>query len=208
MSVGYSHGKKWDEKQIADAILLIVRENHMNTFPTHSEMEQFYGNKALSVRVSRTGGTRYWASKLNLRIKQCESEFGNEYELRAIQDIFENTGLTAIQTKPRYPYDLFVDGQIKVDVKASKQIFTNCHTWQNTFHLEKVKPTCDIFVLYCLDKDGIFIKRLIIPSCILSGKTQIGVGKESKWNEYEDNWNLFREYHEFYQKLLKAGDTP
>jgi len=167
-------------------------------------MERFYGNKALSNRVSKTGGTRYWARRLNLPIKKCESEFGNDFELRAIGDIYEETALMAVQTKPRYPYDLLVDSCIKVDVKVSKQVFTNWNTWQNSFNLEKKEPTCDIFMLYCLDKDGNFIKKLIIPSCVLVGQTQVGVGANSKWNKYEENWNLFWDYYEFYQKLKEA----
>lgn len=202
--MGYSHGRKWSEEDIAEAILKIVQTYSMNTFPTHSEMELFYGNKALSNRVSKTGGTRYWAKKLNLPIKKCESEFGNDFELKAINDIYEETALTAVQTKPRYPYDLLVNGCIKVDVKVSKQIFTNCHTWQNMFNLEKKEPTCDIFMLYCLDGNGGFIKKLIVPSCVLAGQTQVGVGANSKWDKYEENWNLFWDYYEFYRKLKEA----
>lgn len=196
--------RKWSEEAIIESIMMIVASNNMKTFPTHREMEEFYGDKALSMKVSKSGGTRYWAKKLGLPIKECESEFGNAYELKAMNDIFEETGMHSRQTEPRYPYDLVVNNCIKVDVKVSRQIFTNCHTWQNSFNLEKKDPTCDIFMLYCLDKNGIFIKRLIIPSCVLTGQTQVGVGKNSKWNRYKENWNAFWDYYSFYKGLKEA----
>ncbi|QIB56539.1 hypothetical protein [Blautia producta] len=202
--MSYTHGRRWTEEIISESILNIVSSCGMNTFPTHSEMEEFYGNKALCVKISRTGGTRYWAERLHLPIKKCESEFGNDYELKAMDDIWKETGMHSRQTKPRYPYDLVVNNWIKVDVKVSKQIYTNCHTWQNSFNLEKKDPTCDIFILYCLDKNGTFIKKLIIPSCVLTGQTQVGVGNNSKWNKYEENWNTFWKYYEFYKGLKEA----
>lgn len=202
--MGYVRGSRWTDEKIQDSIEEIVNSLGLDHFPTHSELNNYFGTNGVSLAISRHGGTRKWAKRMNMSILNCASEFGNDFELRAIGDIYEETALMAVQTKPRYPYDLLVDGCIKVDVKVSRQIFTNCHTWQNTFNLEKKEPTCDIFILYCLDETGNFIKKLIIPSCVLAGQTQVGVGSNSKWDKYEENWNLFLDYYEFYQKLKEA----
>lgn len=199
--MGYTHGNRWTDEKLQDCIFEIVSALKLDHFPTHSELNSYFGTNAVSLALSRHGGTRKWAEKLEMKIFECESEFGNQYELIAISDIENETGLKSIQTKPRYPYDLLTNRNIKVDVKVSKQIFTNCNSWQNTFNLEKKEPTCDIFVLYCLDKDGCLLKRIIIPSCVLSGQTQIGVGNDSKWDKYVDNWSLFVKYQRFYDEF-------
>ena len=91
----------------------------------------------------------------------------------------------------------------EVQTKVSRQFFTNCHTWQNTFNLEKKNPTCDIYVLYCLDNDGNYLKTIVIPSVVLQDKTQVGIGKNSKYNKYIDNWNVIEEYRRFYNSMGK-----
>jgi hypothetical protein len=200
--MGYTHGKAWTEEMVIEAIMRVVNGLGLSTFPTHSEMNSFYGNHGLTVKVSKSGGTKFWAEKLNLPIKQCESETGNDYELLAIQLIKEYIGLNSRQTKPRYPYDIVVDENIKIDVKVSYPFKNNCNAWANTFNLEKKDPTCDIFILFCLNRESELSKTLIIPSCVVAGQTQIGVGKESKYNIYIDNWKLIKKYDDFYRKLI------
>ncbi len=195
--MGYSHGRDWTKDDTEKDILRIVDTLGLDHFPTHSEMNNFYGNLSLSNRVSKSGGTRYWANELNLSIKNCESELGNDFELFAIKEIAEHTGLTSRQTKPRFPYDLLVDECVKVDVKVSYPFQNNCNVFANTFNLEKKEPTCDIFILYCLDMDGDISKTIIIPAVVLSGQTQIGVGKESKWDKYKDCWRYIVEFDVF-----------
>lgn len=203
--MGITNGRKWTEENTEDAIRTVITTLGINHFPTHSEIKNFYGNCSLTVRISRTGGTRYWADKLNLPIKQCESEVGNDFELKAIEDIKENTGFDSYQTKPRYPYDLVTNQNIRVDVKVSYPSDNGSGVMANTFNLEKSEPTCDIFVLYCLKKDGSVAKTLIIPACILKGKTQVGVGILSKWDFYKDKWNYFENFAEFNESILSSA---
>ena len=115
--MGYTHGRKWNDGDVEHEIMNIVNTLKLDHFPTKSEMEDFYGNKSLSNKVSRSGGSRYYADLLKLKIVSCESEFGNFYEEFAIDDIFEHTGLLSLHTNIRYPYDILTDGNIKVDVK-------------------------------------------------------------------------------------------
>ena len=202
--MGYSHGRKWTDENTESAIMRVVEHLGISTFPTHSEINNFYGNSSLTNHMSKIGGTRKWAEKLGLPIKRCESEFGNDYELFAIKEIQNHVGLIAKQTKPRYPYDLLVDESIKVDVKVSYPFQNNCGAYANTFNLEKKDPTCDIFILYCLDLEGEIRKTLIIPSCVVAGKTQIGSGNDSKWVLYKDKWEYFIEYSAFINSLRKV----
>lgn len=202
--MGYAHGVRWDEDLITKKLLCIVETLGIYHFPTHSEMVGFYGNHSLAVAVSRNGGSRHWANKMNLPIKECESEVGNDFELYAMQDIEKNTGLVSKKMKPRYPYDIATSNHIKVDVKVSYPSMYGSGGVTNTFNLEKKNPTCDIFILYCLKENGSIYKTLVIPSCFLAGKTQVGVGLLSKWDVFENQWRFFREYAEFYYNLTSG----
>ena len=201
--MGYARGTRWSEEKIIEMVAEIVKSNNMKTFPTHSELVEYFGNVGITNAISRHGGTNYFANKMGLDIKICESSFGEEYELLTMKKIKELFGYECKKTKPRYPYDILVNGNIKIDVKVSRQFFTNCNSWQNSFNLEKKDPTCDIFVFYCLDNNGNYLKTVILPSCCASGRNQLGIGKKSKYDSYIDAWNIVSDYNEFYKKYEK-----
>ena len=126
----------------------------LDRFPTHSEIENFYGDKALTNKISKSGGTKYWADKLRYKVKQCESEFGNYYERYALDDILLHTGLNGYVNKVGYPYDLTISKHIKIDIKVSNIVINNVGYRYHSFNIEKKEPTCDIFILYCLRDNG------------------------------------------------------
>ena len=151
--MGYAYGTKWTDDLIEKEILDVVKKLNIDYFPTHTEIKQVKGNSALASKIANYKGSAFWAEKLNLPLKYSETSFGNKYEIIAISDIFEHTGLNSIQTSSRHPYDLMVDNDVKVDVKVAKKIKNNCNTYSYSFNLEKREPTCDIFLLYCLNND-------------------------------------------------------
>lgn len=204
--MGYTHGKEWNEENTKEAIMEIVNSLKLKHFPSKSQIIAFCGNSALANRISRSGGSKYYADLLGLEILYCESEFGNFFEELAIDEILENTGFLSIHTNVRYPYDLLTNGNIKVDIKASKKVKNkNANFPYHSFNLEKREPTCDIFIFYCLDEDMEIEKRVIIPSCLLSGKTQVGMGGLSKWDAYIDKWDYFDMYNKFYDSVKSTA---
>lgn len=204
--MGYAHGRRWTEDDIKKELLDIVKTFGLKHFPTKSQMINYYGSNGLANVVSRTGGSRYYADLIGMQMVDCESELGNSFEEFAIDEIMENTGFLSLHTNVRYPYDLLTNGNIKVDVKASKRVTrSNSKFPYHSFNLEKREPTCDIFVFYCLDDDLEIEKRLIIPSCLLSGKTQVGIGGLSKWDAYIDKWEYFDMYNKFYDSVKSTA---
>lgn len=192
--------KFWNDKTVEEAIKTLVDCTGQKHFPTHSEIINFYNNNALCVQISRRGGSREWAKKMNMTLKDCESKLGNEYELKAIEDIKNNTGFDSYLTKPRYPYDIYTNNQLKIDVKVSMPMKGRKYgSW--TFNLEKREPTCDIFIFYCLDYAGSIVKTSIIPACAISGTKQLGMGELSKYDNYADRWDLIVEYDELLNKI-------
>lgn len=198
----YTHGIKWNDDLIEQKIKEVVNTLQIDHFPTHTEMIKALGKTSLCKKVSDKG-TLFWAEKMGLPIRESETYLGNSYEIYAITDIFENTELLSVQTSSRHPYDLLTDSRVKIDVKVSKGFTNNCNSRAFTFNLEKKEPTCDLFLLYCVDDNGTIKKRLIIPSFILIGQTQVGVGDVSKWDKYMDRWEFIVKIDEFYKNLVK-----
>lgn len=196
--MGYSHGKKWNEDSIIEEVLKIVKEFNMDTFPTHNELYKYFGDKSLSNAISKHGGTKYFSDKMNLKIKACESKFGEKYELFAIEKILESTKLHSEKMCVGYPYDLLTNKNIKIDVKVSNLFGQSYYS----FNLEKKSPTCDVFILFCVNKEEVIEKTIIIPSCVVSGITQIGIGNKSKYDKYIDRWDFITTYNSFYNEIL------
>ena len=161
--MGYAHGTQWNNELIEKSILDVVEKAKINTFPTKSIIKEVTGSSGLSNAIRRHGGTRYWAEKLGLEIKPCESRFGEEYEFECMKTV-KHFGYRCEKTPIRYPYDLLVENNIKVEVKSGN-IYHGKQGDFYTFNLEKAKPTCDIFVCYCLEGDKIK-KVYVIPSSI------------------------------------------
>lgn len=204
IDIGHSHGTNWTDDLVISSIKRVINSLELGRFPTHSEMVKFYGDKSLTNKISKSGGTKYWASRLGYSVKNCESEFGDFYERYSIDDILRNTKLKSYKNKVGYPYDITTNKHIKVDVKSSTIIENNNGYKYHSFNLEKKEPTCDIYILYCIDNSDLIYKTYIIPSCHVYGQTQIGISAYgiSKWDRYKNNWTIFNTYNEFYQKLV------
>ena len=197
--MGYSHGTKWSDALIENGIIEVKNKAKIETFPTHKQMNEITGSKALTNAVSRHGGTRYWADRLGLEIKPSESKMGEEYELKCMAYVKE-LGYGCEKAPVRYPYDLLIEKSIKTDVKCGK-LYKGDTGEYYTFNLEKKMPTCDIFVCYCLDEEEVK-KTYVIPASVLSGKTQLAVGKfKSKYDVYSEAWNILESFDNFYQRL-------
>lgn len=191
----------WNREKIIEEVEKCRKILNVDYFPSHSELTQLTGNRALAVAISKHGGTDYFASEMGLEIKNCESKLGNKYELKAIEDIKLNTNLNSEKMKVRYPYDLLTCGSVKIDVKVSRPCSKG--KFKNfSCNLEKADPTCDIFIIYCIDNDGSAIKTLIIPAAAAKGLTQIGIGNLSTWDVYVDNWKIIKEYSLFHEATV------
>ena len=194
---------KWSDNNIENAILEVVRKAKITSFPTHSQMQEITGSEALSNAVSKHGGSRYWSKRLGLEMKKCESKVGFDFECECLHYLV-SLGYDCELTIARYPYDLLANRNIKVDVKCSNLYHAKSGDFY-TFNLEKKMPTCDVFVCYCVSEYDIE-KTYVIPSCILSGITQLSIGKKnSKYDKYIDKWDIFARYDEFYKKMKQGS---
>lgn len=206
---------KWDEKTIEDALELMVSSTGQKTMPTHKEINEFFGNYKLSNAIRRNGGTAYWAQKMGFEIKECESKMGENYEDFFVAEMLDE-GFDCERANigsPRFPYDVIVDGSVKVDVKSGRLYSLGNGSGFYTFNIEKKIQTCDVFVLYCVgEKDNRekYVKEFYtIPASILSGKTQVSFGLDSKkYRMFKNNYNAIYKMVEMgreFQKEFEEG---
>ena len=200
--MGYTHGNKWNDENISQAIMGVVHIAKTTSFPSRSLIKEITGNEGVSNAIRRHGGTKYWADKLGLDTKPCESKMGFEYECECL-NYLSVLGYDCELTRARYPYDLIANGNIKTDVKCSNLYESKSGKFY-TFNLGKVMPTCDVFVCYCISNEDIKMVY-VIPSCVLSGKTQLSIGEmHSKYDKYISNWSVIGQYDEFYKRIAKG----
>jgi hypothetical protein len=194
--MGYSHGKLWTESEVKRAVFEVVEKLQLDRMPSRKEMDDYFGNAALSNRLAKTGGLYHYAEIYGLEVKKSESLFGIELE-RHLRDELIKRGYVAELTSIKFPYDILVNGRVKIDVKAGRILKTKGSSYY-TFNLEKTAQTCDLYVAVTMRPDDEINKMYIIPSSVMTGKTQLSLGaNKSRYDKYVDRWDII-------EKLDKA----
>lgn len=197
--MAYINGTIWNDEKIKEKILEVKNGLGIDRMPSMKETEQFYNNSCLTSAISHRRGWRRYAEELGLEIKKSETEFGKTNE-SFINDLLKHKGYSTQRMPQNHPYDILVNNNIKVDVKASR-LYRGKNGSFYSFNLEKEYPTCDVFVLVAID-DYDNKKMYVLPSAIVSGQNQISVGsKNSKYNIYIDRWDYIDSFDRFYKKL-------
>jgi len=198
--MGYSYGIEWNDEKVKEEIFRIMNVLEIDRMPSTVEMQRVTGNTTLANAIARRGGFNKWAKKLQLSLSKCETRIG-EYGENLIKDFLQDQDYKVEKMSSKHPYDLLVDGTIKIDVKTSN-IFKSSSGWSSySFNLEKSNPTCDVYVFICVE-DKIPVKTLVIPSKFLN-QTQLCItNKESKYDIYKDRWDYIEQYDKFYKSVV------
>lgn len=193
-SSGY--GRVWTEERVKEEILDSIRILAIDRMPTAQELVSL-GRNDLHCKISKTKRYSGWANELGLKLKACETRTGQAYESKA-KDMLLQQGYSVERMSTKYPYDLLVNGHLKVDVKVANPHMLRGESRVHTFSIHKVKQTCDLYVLIALDESEQFERIFIIPSHVLNVVT-LCVGRESKWNAYVNRWDLVKTYDDFFR---------
>lgn len=197
--MGYTHGIKWTDEMIKQEIFDVMTAMCIKRMPSRSEIELVTGNSSLTNKISRSGGFYWWAEKLGLDRKNSETSLGNEYEYIVMNKLTDK-GYNVKKMSTKHPYDLLVNENIKIDVKAAKPYISNKNDRFHTFNLYDGIPTCDIYIAIALDESDEVEKVLIIPSKYAK-VTQISIGSVSKYDKYINRWDYVERYDRFYKVL-------
>jgi hypothetical protein len=193
--MGHSHGTKWTEKNVIEKLREVMKAIDVNRMPSHSEMTSVTGDYALSNKISKDGGTQKWADKLNLRSKNSCTAKGEVVEKEIFEKI-KSMGYKVELLNSKSPYDILVEGQVRIEVKYSSGFQDAFYT----FNLYDGKMKSDIYILVGRN-DNMENKTLLIPSNRLNCKTQINLYKKSKYDKYIGRWDYITKFNDFMESL-------
>lgn len=195
--MGYTTGTQWTIDKIKAEILEVMKALNIERMPTSVEIKRVTKDSRLNNAIRRYGGYLFWSMKMGIQQSECTTRTGLEGEL-LIKDILEGKGYKVDKMSVKHPYDLLVNGNIKIDVKVSHK-YKGKYGQYYTFNLEKSNPTCDLYIMICIYSEK--KELLIIPSKFLH-QTQISISDNSKYNIYKDRWDYIDQYNSFYKSVV------
>lgn len=151
--------KAWSPELIEEEIRAVAAG--LNRMPTNSELSEF-GRCDLANQISKKGGFVYWADRLGFPRVQSDSDTGweGEDELTAI---LASKGFTCEKTVLKAPYDIKVNGVVRIDVKSAK--FAEYGVCKGWFYRVGKDAQADVLALFQLDtRDVYFLPWNICPS--------------------------------------------
>lgn len=189
---------KWTDELIVKEIHKSINTLCITRMPTTSELLGI-GRGDLQNVISKNGGFRYWANKVGLKLKNSETTKGQKYE-RIATDILNKQKFNVEVMSNGHPYDLLIDGNVKVDVKVGAAHY-HFGSRAHTFRPSSKNSTCDIYVCFALDENEETENIFIIPSKFAKVQT-INVGTNSKYDRFIDRWDFVNEYTKFYDSVV------
>jgi len=186
------------EKEIKEGILTIKKELGLDRMPSRSEIIAYTKNNSLHNHIVRSKGYRGWAKALSLSIKESETKTGQDFEEEAMNILIEK-GFSVEKMPTKHPFDLLINGTVKVDVKSGRAYMlrgSRCHS----FGINKNNGSCDLYMILALDEKDKIERTFIVPSHHLK-VTTLSIGENSKYNRYIGKFSLMSQYSDFHQKL-------
>lgn len=194
----HTHGKFWTEAIVRSEILKCMEILNIERMPTSGELISISRND-LHQKISKSKKYNGWAAYLGLEQKESCTKEGQNQEGN-ISDFLIGKGYEVERMSTKFPYDLLVNGTVKIDVKSANPLLSRGSV-VHTFGIAKNKPTCDVYVCLALNEDGNTERCMVIPSHFLKIVT-LCIGKESKYNQFIDRWDYINQYSDFYKGVV------
>ena len=188
--------KKWTDNTIEREILKIANQFDPPKMPSREEAETMYENGGLACAIGKHGGFNYWAKRLGLPQGYSETKVGVQAE-REIADVLVSKGYEVELTTTKHPYDILVNGCVKIDVKAANtSLVRGCPA--HAYRLAKRQHTCDFYIFHEIDTGNTYI----VPAHTCNGQVQVYMGNDSKkYEPYKEAWELIKKTADFYERL-------
>lgn len=190
---------RWTDALIEEKILECIEGLSLKRMPSRNEIRGFYGDDALTNKINKTLGYYGWADRLGLAMKNSDTQTGKIGERMATKWL-QDLGMDVQQMAQNYPYDLYVNGCVKVDVKYSN-LYKGEHGNYFSFRLAKQIPTCDIYLLIAhKDKDS--FAYYVVPSREVM-QLQISIGEHnSVYERYKNRADLIVGYENAFRNVV------
>lgn len=173
--------KKWSDKDIAQGIVDVHRET--GVFPTVSLLKA-RGQNDLACAIVRGGGFMEWANRLGMEREASCSDMGWDGEMKVMQILAERWPNVTRPTAVKCPFDLLVNGVLRIDVKTAKiAMYGSCTGW---FYRIGKMPQADIVALYQSDNGHVYwIPWHQVPASTVTISAGGGI-----YRKYRDNIEL------------------
>lgn len=153
------------------------------------------GMNAIACLISRRGGFEQWAERAGLRLRDSCTKRGRAAELNSA-DWLAGLGFSVEKQTRKAPFDLLVDGRVRVNVKSGKhgsfEMPGGGKCEGHFFGIGKTWKHCDVFLLCAVADDGVVLSRHIVPSRYAQVAT-ITLTPDGKYKEFRDAVHLIRE---------------
>lgn len=193
---------KWNDKKIIEEINSCMKTLNLNRMPTRSELENI-NRGDLCNAIGKSDGYYGWAKKLGLKTKMSETTKGKRYEYiaeRILKGHFKNTEV--LQMSQNYPFDILVDGTVKIDVKVGT-VHNGFDVPAYTFRTGKKYGSCDIYLCFGLNKKQEISNIFIIPTAMANVTTiNVCIGGNSKYLRFSNRWDIISEMMTSNKKLI------
>ena len=188
--------RTWNEETIRNEIMSLANQFEPARMPSSREVKSMTGSYALSNAIQKSGGYKYWADLLGLDQKHSETKLAIEWECK-IANAFRAAGYDVERTSVKYPYDLLIDGCVKVDVKVARTSFVRGSA-VHAYRIVKPQQTCDFYICCEADSDDVYV----IPANVCKGQKQIEMGMTTKYAVYKNAFDLIDNAVTFYSSLV------
>ena len=191
---------KWTRELVIGKIREVMQELDVDRMPSRKECEAYFGNCALANVITKRFGWYNLADELGLQVKKSETQTGKTIE-RVVSDMLVERGFIVDRMPQNFPYDILVNGCVKVDVKSS-HLYHGAHGNFYTFNLEKPFATCDVYILCELDGENNVSQVMVVPSKFVINNKQISVGEiTSKYHAFTERWDYISNMVSFFSKM-------
>lgn len=190
---------KMIDSKIKTSIQDVMKKLKLARMPSSTEITELNGNNILHNNIVRSYGYREWAVKLNLELKDSETQLGNDYESNIV-DLLRKKGYQINKMTTNHPFDLLINNSVKVDVKVAKPHMLRGESRVHAFATNKRFGSCDLYIAVALSEQEEIEKILIIPSHRLQIVT-LCIGKNSKYDVYKNRFDLIDKYSQFFEAI-------
>lgn len=157
--------------------------------PSSNELRAL-GRNDLAGQISKKGGFPTWAARLGISRKHSDSDTGWDGEIALAESAAKNGFTVERMTGVKAPYDLVLDGVVRVDVKTARFAeYGPCRGW---FYRVGKAIQADVLALYQLDTGACyFLPWSIGPT------TNITISRSGgKYAAFKDRYDIIKKLAE------------
>lgn len=176
--------RRWTDSEFEKELKVI--SDSIGHFPSHTELRDM-SRGDLANQITKRGGSLFWSQKLGIPRLRSDCDTGWKGEEEAARRLVELGFTVEVRSVLKSPFDLMVDGLLRVDVKTARlNQYGYSRGW--FYRIGKI-PQSDLILFWQLDTGDFFA----IP-WFLCPQTNVTITENGgKYALFRNNVELLRE---------------